>query len=455
MRRDLLERHGVLRLLLYLATIIALLYAGGLIWSIIVHFSSVIILFFLAWVVAFVLQPLSTFMERHRVPRILAITLIYLSLLALVSGSIVLAFPVIHDEVAQIAAEVTVALAPSNLNHLTDQAVSYLHHLGLRERDARALVRQISNQIPGVTTNLANAAVAATTDMLRTAALLLFDAFVVLILSFYMMLDGDRLVEVWVQKLPPSWVPDIRLLQRHVDLVFGGFLRAQLIIGAVYGVLTYLVLTIAGQPNGLIFSLLAGIFLLIPFIGPFLALVPPAMLVILQSPPRGLVFHLVVILVALVIAQQITMQVIAPRVMSAHVGLHPLLLFAALLVGAEEGGVWGAVFAGPIAAVIVAMLDTFFARFQRASPLYPHIAAEADSDAASAVASADGHTTEAVEASAPGPDTEPSSRFSFGRPGAWNSQKEQRPLQPGAGESASHDDGAHHPSQRDATPVSH
>ncbi len=451
MRRDLLERHGVLRLLLYLATLIALLYAGGLIWSIIVHFSSVIILFFLAWVVAFVLQPLSTFMERHRVPRILAITLIYLSLLALVSGSIVLAFPVIHDEVAQIAAEVTMALAPGNLNHLTDQAVSYLHHLGLRERDARALVRQVSNQIPGVTTNLANAAVAATTDMLRTAALLLFDAFVVLILSFYMMLDGDRLVEVWVQKLPPSWVPDIRLLQRHVDLVFGGFLRAQLIIGAVYGVLTYLVLTIAGQPNGLIFSLLAGIFLLIPFIGPFLALVPPAMLIVLQSPPHGLVFHLVVILAVLAIAQQITMQVIAPRVMSAHVGLHPLLLFAALLVGAEEGGVWGAVFAGPIAAVIVAMLDTFFARFQRASPLYPHITAEADT----AVASADGHAAEAVEASAPGPDTEPSSRFAVGRPGAWDSYKEQRPLQPGAEESASHDDGAYHSSQRDATPVPH
>jgi predicted PurR-regulated permease PerM len=452
--RDLLERHGVLRLLVYVVTLIALLYAAGLIWSIIVHFGGVILLFFLAWVVAFVLQPLSTFMERHRVPRLLAVTLIYLSLVVLVSGSIVLAFPVIHDEVAQIAAEVTTALAPGSLNQLAGQAVRTLHHLGLRPSDARALVRQVSNQIPGATTNLADMAVAATTNLLQTAALLLFDAFVVLILSFYVMLDGGRLVEASVQKLPPSWIPDIRLLQRHVELVFGGFLRAQLITGAVYGALTYVVLTIFRLPNGLIFSLLAGIFVLIPFIGPFLALVPPAMLVILQATPRSIVVHLAMVLIALVIAQQITMQVIAPRVMSAHVGLHPLLLFAALLVGVKEGGVWGAVFAGPIAAVIVATLDTFFERFQRASPLYPHVTAEADSTAA--VAPADHHTADAAEAQAAGPGAEPSSQLAVGRSG-WDSHKERRPHQSVAGESGGHDheDGAPHPSPRDATPVSH
>jgi hypothetical protein len=59
--------------------------------------------------------------------------------------------------------------------------------------------------------------------------------------------------------------------------------------------------------------------------------------------------------------------------MSAHVGIHPLLLFAALLVGAQEAGIWGAVFAGPIAAIVVATLDVFFIRFQQASPLYPDI----------------------------------------------------------------------------------
>jgi predicted PurR-regulated permease PerM len=253
-----------------------------------------------------------------------------------------------------------------------------LHRLGLSVRDATNIVGQVSSRIPTLANDLTNSAVATTTSLLGAVATLLLDVVLVMILSFYMMLDGDRLVESWIAKLPPSWLPDIRLLQRHVESIFGGFLRAQLIIAFVYGALTWLVLALVGQPNGLIFAVLAAVLMLIPFIGPFLAIVPALFLILLQSPPSSLVRDLLVVLVALIIAQQITMQIIAPRVMSAHVGLHPLLLFAALLIGARESGVWGALFAGPIAAVLVAMLDTFFERFQQSSALYPDIRPDAD-----------------------------------------------------------------------------
>jgi predicted PurR-regulated permease PerM len=373
MYNDLLERHTVLRVLAWLLAVIAALVAGGMIWSVIIHFGGIILLFFLAWVITFVLQPLSTFLERRGMPRLLSVSLIYFALLAASVGSIVLALPTLHSEVTLIAGEVTSTFTPSNLGHLADQAVAYLHHLGMSTKDAQNLVNQISGRIPEFTGNLANSLVATSTSLLGTAATLLFDTLLVLILSFYMMLDGDRLMESWVQKLPPSWLPDVRLLQRHIDVIFGGFLRAQLIIALVYGAFTWLVLAGLGQPNGLIFALLAAFLMLIPFIGPFLAVVPPVVAVLLQSPPDVLVRNIVIALIALFVAQQITMQGVAPRVMSAQVGLHPLLLFAALLVGAEEGGVWGAVFAGPVAAVIVAMLDTFFERFQRASGLYPDV----------------------------------------------------------------------------------
>ena len=393
MYNDLLERHTVLRVLAWLLAVIAALVVGGMIWSVIIHFGGVILLFFLAWVITFILQPLSIFLERRGMPRLLAVSLIYFALLAVSVGSIVLALPTIHVEVTLIAGEITATFTPSNLSHLADQAVAYLHQLGLSSQDARNLVSQVAGRIPQFITNLTNSAVATSTTLLGTAATLLFDTLLVLILSFYMMMDGDRLVEGWIQKLPPSWVPDVRLLQRHVDVIFGGFLRAQLIIALVYGVFTWLVLAVIGQPNGLIFAVLAAFLMLIPFIGPFLAVVPPVLSVLLQSPPNALVRDLIIVLIALVIAQQITMQIIAPRVMSAQVGLHPLLLFAALLVGAEESGVWGAVFAGPIAAVIVAMLDTFFERFQRASGLYPDVKpaleAEAEAQAAAEIEAAE------------------------------------------------------------------
>jgi predicted PurR-regulated permease PerM len=378
MQRDALDRHLTLRVLLYVVTLIAVLYAGGLVWQVILHFSSIILIFFLAWVIKFILQPLATFLERHGLSRLTSVSLIYVALLALMAGSIVEALPSIHAQAQALAQEATSTLAPGNLQHLGDSAVSYLHHLGLSVQDARSLVNQFSGAIPAMASNLSTQAVATSTNLLGAAANLFLDAIIVLILSFYMMLDGDRLAESWVQKLPPSWIPDIRRLQGHIDVIFGGFLRAQVIIAFVYGVLTWLVLAVVGQANGLIFALVAAVLILLPFIGPFLAIVPPAALVVLQSPSNRLIGNLLIVIVLLFAAQQITLQVVAPRIMSAHVGLHPLLLFAALLVGTEEGGVWGAVFAGPIAAVLVAMLDTFFERFQQSSALYPDIRPCAD-----------------------------------------------------------------------------
>jgi predicted PurR-regulated permease PerM len=385
MHRDILDRHPVLRTLLYLVTIIAVLYTGGLIWQVIIHFSGIILIFFLAWIVSFILEPLATFLERQRFPRLAAVSLIYFALLAAVVGSIVLAIPAIHSEVQLLAGELTSALAPANLQRLATSSAAYLHHLGLSQQDARSLVIQVSDQIPALTGSLSNSAVSLSTSLLGTAATLLLDAVLVLMLSFYMMLDGGRLVESWITRLPPAWLPDVRLLRSHIETVFGGFLRAQVIIGFTYGFLTWLVLAITGQSNSLISAILAGVLMLIPFIGPFLAVVPPSLMVLLQSPPGDVVRSLILVVVLLVIAQQITMQIIAPRVMSAHVGLHPLLLFAALLVGAKESGAWGAVFAGPIAAVLVAMLQTFFERFKQTSGLYPAAAEEVGAEDAAEV----------------------------------------------------------------------
>lgn len=373
MHRDMLERHAVLRVLVIALTVVAALFAGQLIWALILHFGNVILPFFLAWIVSFILQPLCSLLERRGLPRLLAVSLIYLSLLGLVAGSIVLAIPVIQQQVDHLAAEITVTLAPNNLNSLAARATHYLHGLGLSNADAQSLVTQFSNQIPNWTNAISGQAVDATTSAAGTFAGVMVDLVLVFMLSFYMVLDGDRLMESFIKRLPPAWHPDVRLLQKQIESSFGGFLRAQVIIALVYGVLTGIMLLMLGQPNGLLIAVLSGLIMLLPFVGPFLAIVPPSVLVLLQSPPNAMLRNVIILLVGLIIAQQITMKLVAPMVMSAHVGLHPLLMFAALLIGAEEAGVWGALFAAPVAAVLFTMVDVFFERFQRSSTLYPEI----------------------------------------------------------------------------------
>lgn len=376
MAADLLARYPVLRLLVYLAAIVAVLYTGGLIWSILVHFGGIILVLFLAWVLAFILYPPTLALERRGLPRVAAIALIYVVAAAAVVGVIVLCIPVIRDEVQRFAGELTASFTPGNLSHLEAMAVRWLERVGLRPADAQGLIRQAASQLPGLATTLSAQAATLAQQLFSLVSALVFDVILIAIISFYMMLDGDRLLERWVLKLPPAWIPDVRLFQRHIEVIFGGFLRAQLIISAAYGLLTGLLMAVVGLWQvALLVGILAAVLMLIPLVGPIVSVVPPLVLVLLESPSDALVRNLLIVFVGLMVGQHAILNLLAPKIMSVHVGLHPLLLFVALLVGAEEGGAWGAVFAGPIAAIIVAMLDVFFVRFQQASALYPHVAA--------------------------------------------------------------------------------
>jgi predicted PurR-regulated permease PerM len=191
-----------------------------------------------------------------------------------------------------------------------------------------------------------------------------------MIISFYMMLDGDRLVESFVRRLPPTWIADVRLFQGYVEQIFGGFFRAQLTIGLIYGILTWIILMAFQQANGLLVGVISGVIMLLPFIGPPLSIIPPVLLVLLQSSSSDVGLSLLLLIIVLIIAQQVVMQLLAPRIFGAQMGIHPLLLFAALLVGAKLGGVWGAFFAGPIIAVAFAMAKVYYDRFAEASPLF-------------------------------------------------------------------------------------
>jgi predicted PurR-regulated permease PerM len=271
----------------------------------------------------------------------------------------------------RLALELSAAFSPASLAQVSVNLTQALVRLGMRQSDATRFVSQVWGQIPAYTGSAANQAVNIATNTITSVLTLLFDAFLVIILSFYMMLDGERLVAGVMRRLPPKWHDDAETFSAAVTQKFGGFLRAQLVVGLVYSALTWLALMLLGQANSIPVALICGVLMLLPFIGTFLAVVPPVALVLLQSPANQLIANLVILIIAIVIAQQITLQIVAPRVFGSTMGVHPLLLFAGLLIGAKLGGVWGAFFAGPIVAVAYVMFDVFYDRYQRTSPHFP------------------------------------------------------------------------------------
>ena len=375
---DIIERHPMVRVLLALTVVIVAIFALSTVWQTLVQFGDVLLLFFLAWIVAFILEPVSLVLQRRHIPRVLAVSVIYLALLVVLSGAIVLAIPSIGSEIRLLASEITAATAPGNLSAMTVNATVTLEHLGLSPKNAAAVVKVFSGQIPKWAEALTNDAVNTTAGLFASVLGVLFDTFIVLILSFYIMMDGDHLVERIVRRIPPAWVPDVRLFQSYVDQIFGGFFRAQLIVAVIYGVLNWIILLVFHQANSLLVALVAGILMLLPFIGTVLSLVPPLLLVLLQSPNSDVVRNLIIVFIALILAQQVVLQVIAPRVFGAQMGIHPLILFAALLLGAKEGGVWGAFFAGPVVAVCYAMLRVYYDRLMQRSALFKPLTTDSE-----------------------------------------------------------------------------
>ncbi|HEX9370120.1 MAG TPA: AI-2E family transporter, partial [Roseiflexaceae bacterium] len=188
-------------------------------------------------------------------------------------------------------------------------------------------------------------------------ATLLIDLVLVLILSFYMTLDGPRISARIVEMLPTSWRADMLRFFAIVNQTFGGFLRAQLLQGTIYGLATAVVMSALGLDFVALASVLAAIIVLVPIIGGILGVIPPLLIVLIEKPDRFLITLLI-----LTAVQQVLFNMVMPRLMGRIVGLHPLLVFAAILVGAAVAGGWGILFGIPIAGVVAAVLQFIYGR---------------------------------------------------------------------------------------------
>lgn len=369
--RDALQRHRSLQALVGLAIIALVINIIHQIWSALAIVGDVFLIFLLAWIVTFLLAPVSSRLERAGMHRVLAVSLVYLVLLLAVVGAAVLSVPALEAEVSALATRVSVALSPgAGSSSLNAQVAALLKFVGFSPSDASSLGDQIVAQARTSIMAFSSASVGSASQLLSTIGTVVFDASLVVILSFYMMIQGDALVETLVRKLPPKWLPDVRLFQRNINEIFAGFFRAQIIIAAIYALLTWIILAAFGLGDAWFVALISGALIWLPFIGAFLAVAPPVLLVAVTTPADQLLIKLAILVLLLGAAQHIVLNVMAPRIFGQHMRVPTLLLFAALLVGAAEGGVWGAFFAGPVVGVMYAMFEVFYERFSAASPLF-------------------------------------------------------------------------------------
>jgi predicted PurR-regulated permease PerM len=171
--------------------------------------------------------------------------------------------------------------------------------------------------------------------------------FIVLVITFYMTVEESSMKRTVTFILPDKYQPFTLQLINKVQRKIGDWLKGQLVLCLIVGVMAYIGLLILGVNYALVLGLLAAVGEFIPYLGPTISAIPAIFLAFTQSPIKALF-----VLILYVLIQQVENNILVPKVMQKAVGLNPIISIIALLVGAKTAGLIGVVLAIPVATAI-------------------------------------------------------------------------------------------------------
>ncbi len=175
-------------------------------------------------------------------------------------------------------------------------------------------------------------------------------AFFVLVFSFYAVKDGPHFGRFVARNVPDAWRPELSWLWQEVTRIWDAFVRGQLGVALIMGVLVWLIMTILGMRNAPVLGLISGVLEFVPAIGPVIAAVPGILIALFLGSswlPLPSIWFAVMIAAVYVLLQQFENLFLLPRVVGRRVRLHPAMVIVGALAGLQLGGALGVLLAAP------------------------------------------------------------------------------------------------------------
>src|SRR3954469_3301184 len=341
--------EGDLRLVRVVAVLFALFLAIQVfsqVWQAIGAVSDVLLIFVIAWAIAYLLAPLVERIDmRTPLDRTPSVAVVYVGLgfvLVVLTSLVVAPLSQQLSDFSARAPEYGDRAAQAVLNVQTT-----LQGIGMRVDLA-----ELYGTLPQRVGAIASAYAADILGVVSATAGAFFNLTLVLIIAFIMLIDGDALWRRFVLRLPQDRRREAELLRESADRSFGGFIRGSLLLGVMYAIATFLYLALFGVPFAGVLAIVSGLTVIIPFFGPIIAMIPVLGVTAVAAGDR-----LLWVFITTVLLQQIALNVISPRIMSKSIGIHPIFVFFSLLLGAKVAGFWGVVLAMPVAGIVNALLQ--------------------------------------------------------------------------------------------------
>lgn len=314
-----------LKFLLALATVALSIYLAGFVVEFIRTFSDIILILLFGWFVSFLLEPfVDLFTKYFKLPRLASTVLVFILAGILITLSFLVLIPNIVIQ----------------FNTLAKEIPSFV-------RNSPVPVQKGIENLIGSFNNY--------TELIPSVTQFLINLIIVLILSFYLVVDRNNLDKHFFALTPKKYHESLRFIQGAINNSFASFVRIQVLWGFIGGIVTWIVLNLFRIPFAASTSIMAGVLVSIPVIGPFIGLIPPLLVTTIEASSK-----LVPVILVIFLVQMFIFNVFGPKIIGKAFNLNPIIVMLALLIGVKIAGFTGAMFAVPVISVILVVGKEFY-----------------------------------------------------------------------------------------------
>ena len=343
-----------LRRLVNALTVVAFLAIGLVALYALSLILTAVVVLLLSALLAYFSYPLVQFLQR-RLTRPLAIVVAFLLIAGvLVVVMLIVAFS-INPQVASLVKYMQFLMSPAGARRI-QSFIDYLGTFGITTDQVGQLKNQLFSQAQGALSGLLPFLIGVLGNI--------FDFIIVIVLSVYFVLDGPRIIGWLSSKTPVNQRGIITFLLRTLDQSLGGYFRGTFLLALGGALCTAVVLALLHVPYAAVLAVLFFLLYFLPVIGTYLI----AALCILAALPQGWVVMLIVAVFMVLLLGVVMGQILAPRVFSTTVGVHPIVAIFALFAGAELFGLIGGFLAIPVAGVLQHIVVAFWHRWEQKHP---------------------------------------------------------------------------------------
>ena len=311
---------------------------------------SILSPFFIGIIIAWLLDPIVTWLQKNGFKRAIATVMVFLSFISLVVLFFVLLIPSFADQINEF-----IGSAPNVLNNIKNFGENLFDKLNnIYDYDFTNIKEQLygglSNVVSGLTVTLPNKVISIASSIVSGGLNIIFGLFI----AFYMLFDFNNVRKHLFNLLPKSIHADAITLTDRLNKTLKSYVQGTLLIMLLLFIFQSITLAIAGLSSPMLFGMFCAVTNVIPYIGPYIGGIPAIIVGFTISPVTG-----IFALLAVVIAQFLESYFLNPIVMSKTMKLHPVTIMIGLLIFGHFFGILGMVLATPIISCIKIIFNFF------------------------------------------------------------------------------------------------